>query len=142
MARNYLKGTVGDEMYAIIAGATFNFRRLLRVIDQEIFFSIHKRIASTNALPRPSSSLPGLPYPKTSIPRFKFFILFSLAVNKLIVFIIQRYFKRHFPKCMSSTTQARVVSTYCNLNSIHHRLCYNSMIVHLLFCNHVNNFIQ
>jgi len=40
MARNYLKGTIGDEMNAILAGAAFNFRRLLRVIEQEIIFSV------------------------------------------------------------------------------------------------------
>jgi len=33
VARNYLKGTVGDEMNAILAGVAFNFRRLLRVIE-------------------------------------------------------------------------------------------------------------
>ena len=40
MARNYLKGTIGDDMNAILAGAAFNFRRLLRVIEQEIIFSV------------------------------------------------------------------------------------------------------
>lgn len=44
MARNYLKGTVGDEMNAILAGAAFNFRRLLRVIEQEIIFSVFEMI--------------------------------------------------------------------------------------------------
>lgn len=44
MARNYLKGTIGDDMNAILAGAAFNFRRLLRVIEQEIIFSVFEMI--------------------------------------------------------------------------------------------------
>lgn len=44
MARNYLKGIVGDEINAILAGTAFNFRRLLRVIEQEIFFSVFEKI--------------------------------------------------------------------------------------------------
>lgn len=44
MARNYLKGIIGDEINAILAGAAFNFRRLLRVIEQEIIFSVFEKI--------------------------------------------------------------------------------------------------
>ncbi|MGA1865360.1 MAG: IS5 family transposase [bacterium] len=44
MARNYLKGTIGDEMNAILSAAAFNFRRLLRVIEQEIIFPVFGKI--------------------------------------------------------------------------------------------------
>lgn len=40
MHRNYLKGFVGDEINALLAGAGFNFRRLLRKIGAEIIFVI------------------------------------------------------------------------------------------------------
>jgi IS5 family transposase len=40
MERNYLKGTVGDEINSILAGAALNFKRLLRKFEQEIIFSI------------------------------------------------------------------------------------------------------
>lgn len=40
MIRNYLKGTVGDEMNLLMAAAAFNFKRLLRKIKQEIIFAL------------------------------------------------------------------------------------------------------
>jgi IS5 family transposase len=42
MIRNYLKGTDGDVFNAYMAAAAFNFRRLLRKIEQEIIFVIYK----------------------------------------------------------------------------------------------------
>lgn len=39
MERNYLKGTVGDEINAILAAAALNFRRLLRIIEQDIILT-------------------------------------------------------------------------------------------------------
>jgi len=40
MGRNYLKGIVGDEINAILAAAAFNFRRLLRIIEQDIILAL------------------------------------------------------------------------------------------------------
>ena len=40
MIRNYLKGTMGDEMNLLMAAAAFNFKRLLRKIKQEIIFAL------------------------------------------------------------------------------------------------------
>jgi IS5 family transposase len=40
MERNYLKGTVGDEINAIMAAAALNFRRLLRIIEQDIILTL------------------------------------------------------------------------------------------------------
>ena len=39
MQRNYLKGTVGDEINAILAAAALNFRRILRKIEQDIILT-------------------------------------------------------------------------------------------------------
>ena len=40
MARNYLKGTTGDRVNAIMAATALNLRRLLRKIVQEIIITI------------------------------------------------------------------------------------------------------
>ena len=40
MERNYLKGTVGDEINAILAAAALNFRRLLKIIEQDIILTL------------------------------------------------------------------------------------------------------
>jgi IS5 family transposase len=40
MERNYLKGTVGDEINAIMTAAALNFRRLLRIIEQDIILTL------------------------------------------------------------------------------------------------------
>jgi IS5 family transposase len=42
MIRNYLKGTEGDIFNAFMAAAAFNFRKLLRKIEQEIIFIVFK----------------------------------------------------------------------------------------------------
>jgi IS5 family transposase len=42
MLRNYLKGTQGDQMNATLAAAAFNFKRLLRKIQQELFWPIDR----------------------------------------------------------------------------------------------------
>jgi IS5 family transposase len=42
MARNYLKGTVGDEMNAILAATGFNLRLLLKEIERNIILTIFK----------------------------------------------------------------------------------------------------
>ncbi len=44
MLRNYLKGTIGDEINAIMAGAAFNFKRLLRIYEQEILFAFFEKV--------------------------------------------------------------------------------------------------
>lgn len=40
MIRNYLKGSIGDEINAMMAGAAFNFRRYLRKAKEKILLSI------------------------------------------------------------------------------------------------------
>ena len=40
MIRNYLKGTMGDQINLTMAAAAFNFKRLLRKIKQEIIFAL------------------------------------------------------------------------------------------------------
>jgi IS5 family transposase len=40
MARNYLKGTWGDEINALMAASAFNMRQMLRKIKEEIIFSL------------------------------------------------------------------------------------------------------
>jgi len=40
MARNYLKGTIGNHVNANLAAAGFNFRGLLRKIKEEILWSL------------------------------------------------------------------------------------------------------
>jgi IS5 family transposase len=40
MERNYLKGEVGDEINAILAGSAFNFRSWLRKVLEKIIFVI------------------------------------------------------------------------------------------------------
>ena len=42
MERNYLKGTVGDEINAIMAATALNFRRLLRKIEQDIILTFFR----------------------------------------------------------------------------------------------------
>jgi len=44
VVRNYLKGTIGDEMNAILSAEAFNFPRLLRVIEQEIIFPVFEKM--------------------------------------------------------------------------------------------------
>lgn len=41
MIRNYLKGTIGDEINLMMAAAAFNFKRLLRKIENEIIFALN-----------------------------------------------------------------------------------------------------
>lgn len=48
MARNYLKGTVGDEMNAILAATGFNLRLLLKEIERNIILAIFKIINISN----------------------------------------------------------------------------------------------
>ena len=48
MARNYLKGTVGDEMNAILATTGFNLRLLLKEIERNIILAIFKIINISN----------------------------------------------------------------------------------------------
>lgn len=40
MARNYLKGTIGNEINAFLAAAGFNFKGLLNKIKEEILWLI------------------------------------------------------------------------------------------------------
>lgn len=40
MARNYLKGTIGDDINVNLAAAGFNFRGLLNKIKKEILWSL------------------------------------------------------------------------------------------------------
>ena len=40
MARNYLKGTIGDDINVNLAAAGFNFRGLLNKIKEEILWSL------------------------------------------------------------------------------------------------------
>ena len=42
MARNFLKGVKGDQINALMAGAAWNFKRLLRKIEQDILWLILK----------------------------------------------------------------------------------------------------
>jgi IS5 family transposase len=42
MDRNYLKGTDGDKMNAILAGCGFNFRRLLRAFIWLLFKELER----------------------------------------------------------------------------------------------------
>ena len=42
MLKNYLKGTVGDEINSILAAAAFNFRRMLRIMEQNIILLLNK----------------------------------------------------------------------------------------------------
>jgi len=44
MLRNYLKGSIGDEINAILAGAAFNFKRLLRIYEQELIFVLFRNL--------------------------------------------------------------------------------------------------
>jgi IS5 family transposase len=50
MARNYLKGTIGNDMNANLVAAGFNFRGLLRKIKEEILWAIFykKNILESN----------------------------------------------------------------------------------------------
>lgn len=42
MARNYLKGVIGDQMNAILAAAGFNYRKMLNQIKEAIYFLLEK----------------------------------------------------------------------------------------------------
>ena len=57
MLRNYLKGTDGDVFNAFMAAAAFNFRHLLRKIEQEIIFIILKIVSITCEQPNYSLTL-------------------------------------------------------------------------------------
>lgn len=47
MARNFLKGIKGDRINALMAGAAFNFKRMLRKIEKSIFWPILKSKSQT-----------------------------------------------------------------------------------------------
>ena len=38
LARNYLKGIIGDSINLLLAVAAFNFKKWMRAVDQSIFF--------------------------------------------------------------------------------------------------------
>jgi len=44
MIRNYLKGTQGDQINALMAAAAFNFRRFLRKLEREFIFYSYQTI--------------------------------------------------------------------------------------------------
>jgi len=48
MARNYLKGTIGDDMNALLAATGFNLRLLLKEIERNIILAILKIINISN----------------------------------------------------------------------------------------------
>ena len=45
LARNYLKGTIGDAINLLLAVAAFNFKKWMRAVAQRIFFALCSLLA-------------------------------------------------------------------------------------------------
>jgi IS5 family transposase len=59
MGRNFLKGTIGDQMNAIFAAAAFNFRKLLTAVIYLALkiFALFQQLCGARGLPDPQVAL-------------------------------------------------------------------------------------